>query len=780
MVTKRKRVQATRAGQRHTIGYLAPNISSNVGLVRWHGVIDVAREQDVNLICFPGAYWRDPGPHGQANVIYDLVNLEMLDGLILGNILQEDFVGPDEGRGLYERFLQVPVISVRETVKGTPYIPLDNYQGMREAIAHLVEVHGYRRIAFLRGPEGHPYADVRYQAYTDALEEHGLPFEPDIVAPPSDWNESSIRVLLDERKLSPPNDFEVVVAVNDRKALDASRIFQMRGMRVPEDVAIVGCNDDTEARAATPPLTSVAMPFYEQGRRATEMLLALLEGEEVPEQVSLPARLVVRQSCGCMAPMVVQAAAGPVEAGRKEFEDALAVQREEIVAEMLQALGVSGTAPEWAEQLFDSFVAEVKRTSSGSFLSTLNEVLRRAAAENGGVAAWQAAISALRRRLLAYLSGAALSRADDLWHQARVMIGEAAERLRVYQALQAEQRTRMLREVAAVLIATFDVGGLMNVLAESLPRLGIPSAYLSLYENPESPVERSRLMLAYDENGRTELEIGRQGFASSQLVPEGMLPQERSYSIVVEPLYFQEHPLGFVLFEAGPREGSVYTVLRGQISNVLHGASLVGQVENRAFLIQTAAEVSRAASSILDPGELIRQVVELVRERFDLYYAGLLLVDQTDVLPDRDQWAYLQAGTGEAGQKMWEQKYRLQVGGNSMIGQCIASGESRIALDVGKEAVRFSNPLLPDTRSELALPLVSRGQAIGALTIQSSREAAFTEEDIAIFEMMASQLANTIENARLFKQTEKALEEAEADLRRYVKEAWSKYLGRGR
>jgi putative methionine-R-sulfoxide reductase with GAF domain len=331
-----------------------------------------------------------------------------------------------------------------------------------------------------------------------------------------------------------------------------------------------------------------------------------------------------------------------------------------------------------------------------------------------------------------------------------------------------------------VLIATFDVEGLVDVLAEGLPRLDIPSAYLSLYEDPESPAEWSRLMLSYDENGRAELETEGRRFPSSQLAPEGTLPQERQYSIVVEPLYFQEHQLGFVLFEAGSREGSVYEALRGQISNALHGASLVEQVENRAFLIQTAAEVSRAASSILDPAKLIQQVVELIRGRFDLYYAGLFLVDRTDVLADLVQWAYLQAGTGEAGRKMRKRKYKLQVGGDSMIGQCIASGESRIALGVGEEAARFSNPLLPDTRSELALPLISRGQAIGALTIQSSRDAAFTGEDIAIFETMASQLANTIENARLFKQTEEALKAAEADLRRYVKETWSRYLGRDR
>jgi GAF domain-containing protein len=87
-----------------------------------------------------------------------------------------------------------------------------------------------------------------------------------------------------------------------------------------------------------------------------------------------------------------------------------------------------------------------------------------------------------------------------------------------------------------------------------------------------------------------------------------------------------------------------------------------------------------------------------------------------------------------------------------MIGWCVANKQARIAQDVGEEAVRFDNPLLPETRSEMALPLVSRGQVIGAMTIQSTQSAAFSEEDITVLQTMADQLANAIENARLFEE----------------------------
>jgi GAF domain-containing protein len=126
-----------------------------------------------------------------------------------------------------------------------------------------------------------------------------------------------------------------------------------------------------------------------------------------------------------------------------------------------------------------------------------------------------------------------------------------------------------------------------------------------------------------------------------------------------------------------------------------------------------------------------------------------------------NEWAVLRAGTGEAGRIQLEQRHRLKMGGDSMIGWCVANAQPRIAYDVGEEAIHFDNPVLPDTRSELALPLTSRGETIGALTVQSIFPAAFSREDVTTLQTMADQLGNAIQNARLFEQTQKALAETE-------------------
>lgn len=184
-------------------------------------------------------------------------------------------------------------------------------------------------------------------------------------------------------------------------------------------------------------------------------------------------------------------------------------------------------------------------------------------------------------------------------------------------------------------------------------------------------------------------------------------------------------------------------------------ADLVSMMTKRAIQLQTGTEVSRAASLILDLETLLPTVVELIRNHFDYYYVGIFLLDKSKT------FAVLKAATGDMGRSMLDAHHRLGVGDSSMVGWCIANRQARIALDVGEDAVHFKNPLLPLTRSEIALPLISRGEAIGAMTIQSEIPSAFAPVDITALQTMADQIANAMENARLFSERENLINELE-------------------
>lgn len=254
---------------------------------------------------------------------------------------------------------------------------------------------------------------------------------------------------------------------------------------------------------------------------------------------------------------------------------------------------------------------------------------------------------------------------------------------------------------------------------------------------------------------------------------------EQGYrSMIVAPLNARNRLLGFLTFFSENTAGDlparyIQVFVRTLIDEVATGLDryiLLRESERRVERMETAFEVSRYAASMLDEGALVAEVAELIRERFDFYYVGIFMLD------DSGQWAVLQTGTGEAGSVMVGQGHRLRVGGDSMIGQCVSTTNPRIALDVGTEISRFNNPLLPDTRSELALPLISRNNVIGAVSIQSTEVAAYSKEDITILQTMADQLATAVGNARLFAQSQASLEELQRLQQRYALDMWEGYV----
>jgi len=193
-------------------------------------------------------------------------------------------------------------------------------------------------------------------------------------------------------------------------------------------------------------------------------------------------------------------------------------------------------------------------------------------------------------------------------------------------------------------------------------------------------------------------------------------------------------------------------------------------LERRTLQLQAAAEVSQAAASILAAEELTSQVVELIRERFGLYYVGLFRVDPAG------EWANLQAGTGEAGRAMLARGHQLKVGEGSMIGWSIANVQARVAQVAEKDAVRLATPELPETRSEAALPLRSRGQVLGALTVQSTRTEAFDEATLTVLQTLADQVALAISNAQLFQQAQASLEAERRAYGELSRQAWREML----
>ena len=192
------------------------------------------------------------------------------------------------------------------------------------------------------------------------------------------------------------------------------------------------------------------------------------------------------------------------------------------------------------------------------------------------------------------------------------------------------------------------------------------------------------------------------------------------------------------------------------------------QLQNRATQFETIAQLARTISSIQDLETLLPRITQMVSRQFDFYHVGLFLLDESR------QYAVLSAANSEGGERMLARKHRLEVGQTGIVGYVTSTGNPRIALDTGTDAVYFDNPDLPETRSEMALPLRVGATVVGALDVQSTEPNAFSEDDVEVLSILADVVSVAIENARLFEESQRVLTEAQTAFGKFTKEAWRK------
>jgi len=192
-------------------------------------------------------------------------------------------------------------------------------------------------------------------------------------------------------------------------------------------------------------------------------------------------------------------------------------------------------------------------------------------------------------------------------------------------------------------------------------------------------------------------------------------------------------------------------------------------LQKQASRLRVAAEVARDATTARSLDELLNRSAQLVLDRFDFYHTGIFLIDA------RHEYAVLRASPTEAGRAMLERKHQLKVGQVGIVGSAAASGEPHIALDTGHDATYFDNPLLPNTRSEMGLPLKVNDQVIGVLDVQSEKAEAFNQDDIASLQIMADQLALAIQRAQLVEQLQKNLADLELAYQQFTLSSWRNF-----
>jgi signal transduction histidine kinase len=508
---------------------------------------------------------------------------------------------------------------------------MDDRQGMCAAVSHLIEAHGRRRIAFLRGPTNHAGAQERYQGYLDALTQHGLVASAELVSqPPPAWVPEAAADAV-TRMVARDEPLDGIAAANDDFAVAALSALTASGVGTPDGVAVVGFDDFTNIRthdlgfdtasadragsvhrpvnvsAASLALTTVRAPFQEMARRAVELVLALIRGETVPDVVKVPTELIVRRSCGCRPTARGQASDAPVVPGSRTT----GLRR-------VLAGRPAGLPPDWPELLSTAFRNDIRGKSRDVFLALLDQFVQLSVRSGDTVENWWRVLFRLRQLTGQPTPGTAdATRAEEIWLHAQMLLNETADRQRRYSQVVTEKRNQIVREIGQNLITASDVAEVVATLAEELPKIGIPGCYVASYEPATdtgeagtdaatAPVEkeshpRSRVVLAYENGVRTDLDADGTVFESVQLVPGGRLRRTSPYSMVAAPLYFKDEQLGFVLFELGPKIGWIYPALQEQLSAALHRAFLL---ERERVAVAAVAEAHRREERHRLAGEL--------------------------------------------------------------------------------------------------------------------------------------------------------------------------------
>ena len=597
--------------ERPSIALLLDNMFEGYEAHVWRRISEAAQAEDVNLICFLA------GPaRGQRlqRIVFDLPSKETVDGIIglFGTLnLGTDWYVPPaaentgwnanapgcysegEVQGFLRRYAGLPVVSIGKLIAGVPTLMVDNETGVEQVLSHLIEVHGRRRIAFICGPEGNDEAQARLRGYRAALERHGIPFDPALLCP-GDFTmfagSQAVRGLIDDRHVQ----FDALMAANDLMAIEGMLELQRRGLRVPEELSVVGFDDYPGAASTTPPLTTVTQPLQALADAAMHQVLAMIRGGAAPENTVLPTRPVYRRSCGCLGtadhgwdvpvlPAEVQTA--PRAAWGAGITSAL-----EAANPWLPTLPGGSCAA----ALVEALCAELEGGSPG-FLVQLDAAVSAGMGVGVPPLRWRGlllgAFEAVRtraapdgQRLLALVS------------RSSAMLGERAEYFQTKRAQDLEFEAFILQQIFRV--TGVEEHDFTSALQAQLPNLGVKSFYLARLV--DSTVGTATLDFHYGLDGVVSLDPVLGLYPARRLVP-GRFTERSRWSYVVMPLHFGAEVTGFVVCGGSDMSGPGYEALANQLGRAykartlvkeaqLHAAELELRVEERARQLKEAQQ----------------------------------------------------------------------------------------------------------------------------------------------------------------------------------------------
>jgi putative nucleotidyltransferase with HDIG domain len=572
----------THSSGRPTIGLLIDHTDSQYQYGILQGISDFAVRRNINLICLEGgALVSHEHFKYDQNILYELPCDNRMNGLI---ILSDSIAIRLDDEALYnfrESFKSLPVLFVGRSHPKVPSIVIDSYNGMKEMVLHLILMHGYRKFGFIKGLQGSFHAEMRYKAFTEVLESHNISIDEDFIYT-GDFLEMSgtlaVRKFIAANKQLP----DVIIACNDEMAISALHELKSSGIRVPEDVAVVGVDDIPKCATTTPTITSVRQPLLREGWAAMKLMLDILEGksDSVPLVTTLDSRLIIRESCGCSLAMKSPSSLMTISEKKtiSDDSDQLMDQCSKQIGFIVQGISYDRnwmSEASLTDGLIDTFTQSCRTHKVNLFLDFWIEFLEM----NFHLEVDEVIIGGL----LQYLRESVDDQDDSFigdtlfWNALSLLEKQTLQLLR--KTNNSSWREELyLNQLRDQLDIRFDRTRNIDILYQNLIELGIRSAYLALYSQSDD-TSTSRMVMAYTANERHSLPEDGLLFPSNLLIPDQFFSGQDRFSFMVEALYYDEQQIGFLILDMSQHITSIHAGIRRIVCNILRSIDLVKKIE---------------------------------------------------------------------------------------------------------------------------------------------------------------------------------------------------------
>ncbi|NLW46766.1 MAG: GGDEF domain-containing protein [Firmicutes bacterium] len=551
--------------KRPTIAFFVNALEGDYNESLCNGIIDAAEENDVNLIILPGEtiLMNYTGQYNY-NVIYEFVCHHNVDALVIASSVLCGFITKAEFELFCSRYQSIPLVSVGVPIEGIFSVLINGSTGLKQIISHLIKDHQRRRIAFIKGPEGHSEAEERFLAYQEALKENGLDYDPLLVAP-GDFTvysvENAIELLLDERNVS----FDAVVAANDLMAFGVLDSLKKRNISIPNQVSVVGFDNGIRAKYSNPSLTTVKQPIYEHSKKALEMALELIKGNR-QDNIILDTEMVVRESCGCRSENMQSFLSG------NQIDTELDAMTQgdfkpEQITDRFISLNLVPTETRVGNLSFlRPFILNCFRvfTRYGFDHQETEEVLRSFELLNdikhlneNDIQIIQKTLTILRKWLEKINKNNNSQIIEDFFQRLRVLLTDVLLKIQGMRMDSHHMEIRHLRGLLVEMVSkTHDFREQLYSIIPRLRSMSINNCYIYLYDKPviyrKGDIWRNpkmvNLVMAYNNEG-LELLKGDHRIPWQNILNNEWLPQQKRYTLMLNPLFVEDEHLGLILLE---------------------------------------------------------------------------------------------------------------------------------------------------------------------------------------------------------------------------------------